>query len=185
MADHSIKAEERPPGPYAVRLLPSHYILKKSLELVNELIYTSALAWYLTRLNAPQIKAGDSGNSNSRSRSISSHHLNPPRPKSPHQEEWMNLSTSYLYFLFHTGAKGHNFSVLIICGMARDTAFEPSVIPLSHCYLPLLHSSLSSLSCYLHKIIFILSFFPLHLLPIYLITFAISNWDIPPELIQW
>lgn len=172
-----------------MQLLPSTYILKKSLELVNEIIHTSALAWYLTRLNAPQIRADDS-NSNSNSRSISSQHLKStplPWSKSPHQEERtnLNLSPSHLYFLSHIDSKIPNFSLLIRCGIACDIAFEPSVIPLTHCYLPFVHLSFVSLSCYWHKTIFIRSLFPLHLLPINPLTFVISNWDIPSELTQW
>lgn len=172
-----------------MQLLPSTYSLKKSLELVNEIIHTSALAWYLARLNAPQIRADD-GNSNSNSRSISSQHLKSaplPWSKSPHQEERtnLNLSTSHLYFLSHIDSKLPNFSLLIGCGIACDIASEPSVIPLSHCYLPFVHLSLVSLSCYWHKTIFIPSLFPLHLLPIDPLTFVISNWDIPSKLTEW
>lgn len=116
-----------------MQLLPSTYILKKSLEPVNEIIPTSALAWYLARLNAPQIRADDS-NSNSNSGSILSQHLKSdplPRSKSPHQEEWTNPnpSTPPLYFLSHIDSKIPNFSLLIGCGIACDIAFEPSVIP--------------------------------------------------------
>ena len=172
-----------------MQLLPSTYILKKSLEPVNEIIHTSALAWYLARLNAPQIRADDS-NSNSNSRSILSQHLksNPlPRSKSPHQEEWTNPnpSTPPLYFLSHIDSKIPNFSLLIGCGIACDIAFEPSVIPFTHCYLPFVHLSFVSLPCYWHKTIFIHSLFPLHLLPVDPLTFVISNWDIPSELTQW